>query len=80
MCICDDYISEEIFNNILFPFSLSSNFNTIDYYPTVLKGCRGIVFTHGVRIGRHAGGGESLSGLYLRNAGCRKFILGRDMG
>ena len=27
------------------------------FYPTALKGCRGIVFTHGVRIGR-AGGGK----------------------
>ena len=33
-------------------------------------GCRGIVFTHGVRVGGHPGGraaGKSLSGLYLRN-------------
>ena len=40
------------------------------FYPTALKGCRGIVFTHGVRMGRRAGGwaaGNSLSGLYLRN-------------
>ena len=39
------------------------------FYPTALKGCRGIVFTHGVRMGRWAGGraaGKSLSGLYLR--------------
>ena len=35
-------------------------------YPTALKGCRGIVFTHGVRIGGRALG-KSLSGLYLRN-------------
>ena len=40
------------------------------YYPTALKGCRGIVFTHGVRMGGRPGGraaGNSLSGLYLRN-------------
>ena len=37
-----------------------------DFYATALKGCRGIVFTHGVRMGRRAGG-KSLSGLYLRN-------------
>ena len=40
------------------------------FYPTALKGCRGIVFTHGVRMGGRAGGqaaGNSLSGLYLRN-------------
>ena len=40
------------------------------FYPTALKDCRGIVFTHGVRMGGRAGGraaGNSLSGLYLRN-------------
>ena len=26
------------------------------YYPTALKGCRGIVFTHGVRMGGRPGG------------------------
>ena len=45
-----------------------------DFYPTALKGCQGIVFTHGVRMGGRAGvraggraAGNSLSGLYLRN-------------
>ena len=45
-----------------------------NFYPTALKGCRGIVFTHGVRMGGRASGrvggqaaGNSLSGLYLRN-------------
>ena len=47
------------------------------FYPTALKGCRGIVFTHGVRMGGWAGGGKSLSSLYLRNC---KVILGRDIG
>ena len=36
------------------------------FYPTALKGCRGIVFTHGVRMGGRASG-KSLSGLYLKN-------------
>ena len=36
------------------------------FYPTALKGCRGIVFTHGVRIGGQ-GTGKSLSRLYIRN-------------
>ena len=31
-----------------------------------LKGCRGVVFTHGVQMGGWAAG-KSLSGLYLRN-------------
>ena len=34
-----------------------------NFYPTALKGCRGIVFTHG---GRRSAG-KSLSRLYLRN-------------
>ena len=37
-----------------------------DFYPTALKGCWGIVFTHGVRMGGRAAG-KSLSGMYLRN-------------
>ena len=36
------------------------------FYPTVLMGCWGIVFTHGVRMGGQAAG-KYLSGLYLRN-------------
>ena len=39
---------------------------TFSFYPTPFKGCRGIVFTHGVRMGGRAAG-NSLSGLYLRN-------------
>ena len=31
---------------------------TAVFYPTALKGCRGIVFTHGVRMGGWAGGGK----------------------
>ena len=39
------------------------------FYPTVLKGCQGIVFTHGVQMGGRAGvwAGKSWSRLYLRN-------------
>ena len=40
------------------------------FYPRALKGCQGIVFTHGLRMGGRVGGqsaGKSLSGLYLRN-------------
>ena len=37
-----------------------------NFYPTALKGCQGIVFTHGVRM-RGRAAGNSLSGLYLRN-------------
>ena len=46
------------------------NFYALQYfYPTALKGCRGIVFTHGVRIGGR-----------VANLRCRKLILGRDTG
>ena len=53
-------------------FLMSSILQTeffIVYYPTALKGCPGIVFTHGVRMGSQAGvraAGKSLSRLYLR--------------
>ena len=62
------------------------------FYPTALKGCRGIVFTHGVRMGGWAGGraggwaaaGNSLSvsllGCISETVRCRKLILGRDIG
>ena len=49
-----------------------ANDPTIHFYPTALRGCRGIVFNHGVRMGRRAAG-KSLSGLCL-------LILGRDIG
>ena len=38
----------------------------LHFYPTALKGCRGIVFPHRVRMGGRVAG-KSLSGLYLRN-------------
>ena len=44
----------------------TGNAQDIVFYPTVLKGCRGIVFTHGVRMGGRAAD-KSLSRLYLRN-------------
>ena len=37
------------------------------FYPTALKGCKGIVFTHGVQMGVRRAAGNRLSGLYLRN-------------
>ena len=46
------------------------NFQLFHFYPTALKGCQGIVFTHGVRMGGRASGRaarKSLSALYLRN-------------
>ena len=45
-------------------FSFVSNGGTGNL--TALKGCRGIVFTNGVRMGGRTAG-NSLSGLYLRN-------------
>ena len=47
--------------------------------PTAHKGCRGIVFTHGVRMGGWAAV-KILSGLYLsETVRCRKLIFGRDI-
>ena len=48
------------------------------YYPTALKGCRGIVLTHGVRMG---GRREKVCpGCISETVRCRKLILGRDIG
>ena len=52
----------------------------INFYPTALKGCRGIVFTHGVWMNGWVGGGKSLSSLYLsisETVRCRKLTLVR---
>ena len=48
----------------------------LHFYSTALKGCRGIVFTHGVWMGSR----KSLSGLYLRNHEDRKLILVGTLG
>ena len=48
------------------------------FYPTALKGCRGIVFTHGVQTG---GRREIVfPGCISETLRCRKFIRGRDIG
>ena len=47
-------------------------------YPTALKGCRGIVFTHGVRAG---GRREKVCPACIsETVRCKKLILGRDIG
>ena len=56
------------------------------FYPTALKGYRGIVFTHGVRMGgrascRVSGRREKVCpGCISETVRCRKLILGRDIG
>ena len=52
------------------------------FYPTALKGCRGIVFTHGVRMGGRVGGRREIvcPGCISETVRCRKLILGRDIG
>ena len=58
----------------------------LHFYPTALKGCRGNVFTHGVRMGgragRRAGGRREIvcPGCISETVRCRKLILGRDIG
>ena len=48
------------------------------FYPTAPKGCRGIVFTHGVRMG---GRWEKVCpGFISETVRYRKLILGRDIG
>ena len=52
------------------------------FYPTALKGCRSIVFTLGVRMGRRAGGWqeEVCPGCISETIRFRKLILSRDIG
>ena len=38
------------------PYGSNWGHKMTHFYPTTLKGCRGIVFTHGVRMGGRAGG------------------------
>ena len=53
-------------------------YTIFNFYPTALKGCRGIVFTHGVQ----SGGRREIvcPGCISETVRCRKFILGRDIG
>ena len=66
-----------------------ASFNECNYahfYPTARKGCRGIVFTHGVRMGgwavRRVGGWleEVCPACISETIRCRKLMLGRDIG
>ena len=53
------------------------------FYPTALKGCRGIVFTHGARMGGRSSGraaGKVCPACISGTVRCRKLILGRDIG
>ena len=49
------------------------------FYPTALKDCRGIVFSHGVLMGGRLSG-KSLLQKQKQTVRCRKLILGRDIG
>ena len=51
------------------------------FYPTALKGCWGIVFTHCVQmVGRVDGRREKVCpGCISETIRCRKLILGRDI-
>ena len=51
--------------------------NTL-FYPTTLKGCQGVIFTHGVQMGIQASSGKSLSVLYLRN--CKMYEVDTWLG
>ena len=52
------------------------------FYPTALKGCRGIVFTHSVRMDGRAGRQWEMvcPGCISETIRYRKLILGRDIG
>ena len=60
------------------PINKFYSFIIFSFYPTALKGCRGVVFTHGVRMG---GRREKVCpGCISETVKCRKLILGRDIG
>ena len=61
----------KLFNKIKLKF--------VSFYSTALKGCRGIVFTHGVRMDGRAVRKVCLACI-SGTARCRKLILGRDIG
>ena len=64
-----------------FILSLYKDFLGVEFsgfYPTALKGCQGIVFTHGVRMGRQLE--KVCPGCISETVRCRKAILGRDIG
>ena len=64
-------------------FCIGSPMRRSSFYPTALKGCRGIVLTHGVRMGRRANGRKKQEkvcpGRISETVRCRKFIRGRDI-
>ena len=68
--------------DILFHYGRDNNFRKdyllTSFYHTALKGCQGIVFTHGVRMG---GWREKVCpGCISETVRCRKLILGGDIG
>ena len=48
------------------------------FYPTALKGCRSIVFTHGIQAGGWRE--KDCPGCISETIRCRKLLLGRDIG
>ena len=69
-------MSDDLSGDVLVPSW--PNLVASNFYPTALKGCRGIVFTHGVRMG---GRREKVCpGCISETVKCRKLILGRDIG
>ena len=66
---------------IVFKLTVCTEVIMNPFYPTALKGCRGIVFTHGVRMGGRPGRREIVCpGCISEILRCRKLILGRDIG
>ena len=80
LCIFLTFVIKHLINSIHKTFkkhSIINGFCTHHFYPTALKGCRGIVFTHGVRMG---GWREKVCpGCISETIRCRKLIRGRDI-
>ena len=77
--LCNNYIIAVFSESGRYFFSKDSIVAYLtNFYPTALKRCRGIVFTHGVRMGGWAAG-KVCPGCISETVRCRKFILGRDI-
>ena len=76
------FVSKNIFLVLFLDCSREYFSKDIGFYPTAVKGCRGIVFTHGVRMGGRSGRWRKkvCQGCISETVRCRKLIVGRDIG
>ena len=71
--------SNYYFYDFIVTFRLSGDYLLINFYLTALKGCRGIVLTHGDPVGQAGVGEKGCPGCVSETVSCRMLILGRDI-